>query len=157
MQSVGRVCNTIMFVFLALSTYVQHNDPWPVVWITIYGVPCLLALVCVLDLKHHHLHRLFLVLCYVTIIYLLITIVLFWVCLWKVYQDGWASLNIMRHCEGRDLLGVMIVTVWMSANVHAINREVTYPCKLSTTLKGMIVVASLTPFVLWFLHLMHII
>ncbi|XP_068673769.1 transmembrane protein 220-like isoform X2 [Montipora foliosa] len=58
-KNISRVCNPwtwrlangVMATFFALSAYVQINDPDPLIWMLIYGIPCVLCCALVIDLS----------------------------------------------------------------------------------------------------------
>ncbi|XP_067164204.1 transmembrane protein 220 [Apteryx mantelli] len=132
-----RLCNLLMAAFFGLAAAVQVNDPDAGLWIVVYFVPAALTLLVGLNPS--------------------ITDNLVWRTLCDLHSAGcivgtillayslfaYARTNILHEEEGRELSGLLIITIWMSL------------CRSSAKnpLGGIRLIAAVSvsffPFVMW--------
>ncbi|XP_071429416.1 transmembrane protein 220 isoform X4 [Pithys albifrons albifrons] len=103
-----RLCNLLMASFFGLAAAVQVNDPDAALWTVVYLVPAALTLLVSINPSvtdngvWRSLCDLHSVGCVVGIIAL--------ACSLFAYAQG----NIFHEEEGRELFGLVIITIWMS-------------------------------------------
>ncbi|XP_068007750.1 transmembrane protein 220 isoform X3 [Melanerpes formicivorus] len=103
-----RLCNLLMAAFFGLAAAVQVNDPDAGLWTVVYLVPAALTLLVSMkpSITGNGVWRLLCALhsagCIVGITAL--------ACSLFAYAEG----NIVHEEEGRELLGLVIITAWMS-------------------------------------------
>lgn len=104
-----RLSNGFMALFFALAAYVQMNDPDPVIWMMIYGVPCVLctALVMKSSLQDQFIWKLTAVThlsaCTFAVLYSLSVLL----------RTEITSKNPLNYEEGREIGGLLIVVSWI--------------------------------------------
>ncbi|XP_060620522.2 transmembrane protein 220 [Anolis sagrei] len=103
-----RLSNVAMALFFALAGAVQINDPDPEIWIVAYSVPAALTLVVGLNppIADNVVWRT------LSDLHTAACIVGSAILGWSLVAN--AQKNILHEEEGRELMGLMIVTVWMS-------------------------------------------
>ncbi|XP_015281783.1 PREDICTED: transmembrane protein 220 isoform X3 [Gekko japonicus] len=132
-----RLSNFVMAVFFGLAGAVQVNDPDPGLWIVVYAVPAALTLVVSLNppiadnfvwrsLSDLHLAA----------------------CVGGSAILGYSLLanaqkNILHEEEGRELFGLVIITVWMSLCRSSAKKT------LGGVHLAVVVFLSLSPFIMW--------
>ncbi|XP_032995384.1 transmembrane protein 220 isoform X1 [Lacerta agilis] len=134
---VWRLSNLVMAVFFGLAGAVQVNDPDPGLWIVAYSVPAALTLVVSLsppiadNIVWRSLSDLHSAACLVGSAILG----------YSLFTN--AQKSILHEEEGRELFGLLIVTVWMSL----------CRCSAKNSLGGIhlaiAIFLSLSPFVMW--------
>ncbi|XP_065591172.1 transmembrane protein 220 isoform X2 [Cyrtonyx montezumae] len=117
-----RLCNLLMAAFFGLAAAVQVNDPDAGLWVVVYMVPSALTLLVVLNP--------------------LVTENFFWRSLCDLHSAGciigtialayslfaYTQGNIFHEEEGRELFGLVIITIWMSlCRSSANNGQETHP------------------------------
>ncbi|XP_074870887.1 transmembrane protein 220 [Carettochelys insculpta] len=132
-----RFCSLLMAVFFGLAAAVQINDPDAELWIVIYVVPAVLTLLVGLNPSITD-----------NIVWRSLSNVCSAVCLLGTVALGFSLLtyaesNILHEEEGRELFGLVIITVWMSLCRNSAKNPL---CGISL----MVAVSlSLFPFVTW--------
>uniref|UniRef100_A0A6J0T2K9 Transmembrane protein 220 n=1 Tax=Pogona vitticeps TaxID=103695 RepID=A0A6J0T2K9_9SAUR len=132
-----RLSNLLMALFFGLAGAVQVNDPDPGLWIVVYSVPAALTLVVCLNppIADNIVWR------SVSDLHSAACVIGSAILGWSLFAS--AQNNILHEEEGRELFGLVIVTVWMSL------------CRSSAknSLGGIRLVLaislSLIPFVMW--------
>ncbi|XP_071429415.1 transmembrane protein 220 isoform X3 [Pithys albifrons albifrons] len=132
-----RLCNLLMASFFGLAAAVQVNDPDAALWTVVYLVPAALTLLVSINPSvtdngvWRSLCDLHSVGCVVGIIAL--------ACSLFAYAQG----NIFHEEEGRELFGLVIITIWMSLCRSSAKRA------LGGARLAAAVVAALFPFASW--------
>ncbi|XP_032354706.1 transmembrane protein 220 isoform X2 [Camelus ferus] len=112
-----RACNWLMGAFFALAAYVQVNDPDAELWMVVYTIPAVLTLLVGLNplVTGNFIWK------SVSAIHIFFCIV------WTVGLAYNLSLHtkqsILHEEEGRELLGLVIITAWMSLCQTASNFQ----------------------------------
>ncbi|XP_030390320.1 transmembrane protein 220 isoform X3 [Gopherus evgoodei] len=116
-----RLCNLLMAAFFGLAAAVQINDPDAGLWIVVYVVPAVLTLLVGLNpsitdnVVWRSLSDLHSAACLVGTIALGCSLF------------AYAKSNILHEEEGRELFGLVIITIWMNLCRNSAK------CKVSTT------------------------
>ncbi|XP_053903030.1 transmembrane protein 220 isoform X1 [Malaclemys terrapin pileata] len=103
-----RLCNLLMAAFFGLAAAVQINDPDAGLWIVVYVVPAVLTLLVGLNpsitdnVVWRSLSDLHSAACLVGTIALGCSLF------------AYAKSNILHEEEGRELFGLVIITIWMN-------------------------------------------
>ncbi|XP_077183709.1 transmembrane protein 220 [Paroedura picta] len=132
-----RLSNFLMAVFFGLAGAVQVNDPDPGLWIVAYTVPAALTLVISLNppsadnIVWRSLSDLHSVACVVGSAILGYSLL------------SNAQKNILHEEEGRELFGLVIITVWMSLCRSSARKT------LGGVHLAVAVFFSLSPFIMW--------
>ncbi|XP_054834234.1 transmembrane protein 220 isoform X2 [Eublepharis macularius] len=132
-----RLSNFLMAVFFGLAGAVQVNDPDPGLWIVAYAVPAALTLVVSLNppiadnIVWRSLSDLHSAACVVGSAILGYTLL------------ASAQKNILHEEEGRELSGLVIITVWMSLCRGSAKNT------LGGARLAIAIFLSLFPFVMW--------
>ncbi|XP_055973861.1 transmembrane protein 220 isoform X1 [Sorex fumeus] len=107
-SALWRACNWLMGAFFALAAFVQINDPDAELWIVIYTIPSVLALLVGLNplVTGHFVWKT------VSAVHILFCIT------WSVGLLYYLLLhkpkNILHEEEVRELFGLLIIISWMS-------------------------------------------
>ncbi|XP_065708433.1 transmembrane protein 220 isoform X2 [Patagioenas fasciata] len=122
-----RLCNLLMAAFFGLAAAVQVNDPDAGLWTVVYLVPAALTLLVSINpsITDHGVWRSVCDLhsagCIVGTIALACSLF------------AYAQWNILHEEEGRELFGLVIITIWMSlCRSSANNNPVRIGCFKST-------------------------
>lgn len=138
-----RMSNGLMSVFFYLAAAVQHNDPDWYLWMPLYLTPSVITtLQCFTSdiSKDSHFQNILKVL---LVIFTCISLH----CL-AYFLAHETPNHILSSEEGRELLGSLIVTLWLLiSSVYAIKLE-----EISVFGKYLIITFSLMPLVIWFFH-----
>lgn len=136
-QGLWRCCNFCMSLFFGMAAYVQVNDPDAATWIVTYSIPAALSMFVSLNPRitdniiWKGLSDLHSIACILGSIFLA----------WHLIIH--TERNLIHEEEGRELSGLLIVTVWMilcrCTSYHSIG-------KFRLTLAAVI---TLLPFVSW--------
>ncbi|NXO02784.1 TM220 protein, partial [Rhinopomastus cyanomelas] len=132
-----RFCNLLMAAFFALAAAVQVNDPDAGLWMVVYSIPAALSLLVSINssVTDNGIWR---TLCDLHTAGCIVGTVAL-ACSLVTYTQG----NILQEEEGRELFGLLIITVWMGL------------CRSSAksppggVLLAAAVVVTLFPFVSW--------
>ncbi|XP_066472074.1 transmembrane protein 220 isoform X1 [Tiliqua scincoides] len=138
-----RLSNLLMAVFFGLAGAVQVNDPDPGLWIVAYSVPAALSLVVGLNppiadnIVWKSLSDLHSAACVVGSAILG----------YSLFAN--AQKNILHEEEGRELFGLVIVTVWMGLCRSSAKNS------LGGIRLAIAVALSLFPFIMWLYIYVH--
>ncbi|XP_022380361.1 transmembrane protein 220 [Enhydra lutris kenyoni] len=133
-----RACNWLMAVFFALAALVQVNDPDAELWMVVYMIPALLSLLVGLNplVTGNFIWK------------SVSTIHIFFCIAWAVGLAGYLWLHsqqsILHEEEGRELFGLLIITVWMGLCHSSSKNPVGGRIQLATAM-----VIALLPFISW--------
>nr|XP_056704246.1 transmembrane protein 220 [Euleptes europaea] len=132
-----RLSNFAMAVFFGLAGAVQVNDPDPGLWIVAYTVPAVLTLVVSLNPPVAD-----------NVVWRSLSDVHSAACVIGTAILGYSLLsnaqkNILHEEEGRELFGLVIVTVWMSLCRSSAKNS------LGGVRLAIAVILSLSPFIMW--------
>lgn len=146
---IGKVCNPwtwrlangFMALFFAFATYVQLNDPDPVIWMLIYAIPCFLCIALVIDssLQDHYVWR------YTAVIHVGVSILGIFYSLSVLFTTEITSKNPLEYEEGREIGGLLIITAWLGL---CWLRKLGSFSEANVFFWSATVAVSLTPFVL---------
>lgn len=141
-----RLANGFMAVFFALSAYVQINDPDPILWMLIYGIPCALccSLVVSSSLQDNIVWK------WTAIIHLVTCIFGILYSLKALLKGQIDSKNPLNYEEGREIAGLFIVVLWLG--ILQLIRWKSYK-ETGVYLWTAAFAFSVVPFVLWALYL----
>ncbi|KAI2797847.1 hypothetical protein BLOT_015267 [Blomia tropicalis] len=145
-----------MALFYALATYVQHNDEYPLFWMMIYAIPCLITILIAFDSRSTYVdlfHRMiYTALC----LYMIFSIYLFIVAMHVIGsnqdKDGNQEYNILDYQEGKELFGVLIIQSWLLITIYFLNAKVPFDVLMTWTSKLIIIILSISPLALWAYH-----
>ncbi|NXP44999.1 TM220 protein, partial [Heliornis fulica] len=103
-----RLCNLLMAAFFGLAAAVQVNDPDAGLWIVIYLVPAALTLLVGINpsITDNSVWR--------SLCDLHSTGCTVWTIVLAYTFFAYAQGNILHQEEGRELIGLLIVIIWMS-------------------------------------------
>ena len=148
-----KISNVIMSVFFAFAAYVQHNDPDPGLWIAVYSIPCILSLVqlTVPSLSRYYAYYQFTRL--LLILYLTFSISVLYQFVKVSYNSN--QYNPLDIEEGRELLGLIIVIIWISISVYYMSSKLPFDVIVSERLKLIITGFSIAPALLWLYYILH--
>ncbi|KAM5273338.1 transmembrane protein 220 [Ctenodactylus gundi] len=137
-RGLWRGCNALMAVFFALAAFVQVNDPDAELWVVVYTIPAVLTLLVGLNplVTGSFVWKM------VSTVHILFCMV--WAVGLAYHLLLHAQQSILHEEEGRELSGLVIVTVWMSLG-HCSSKN---PVGGSKQLAAAIVIA-LFPFIAW--------
>ncbi|KAM8955772.1 transmembrane protein 220 isoform 1-T1 [Lycaon pictus] len=133
-----RACNWLMAAFFALAALVQVNDPDAQLWMVVYMIPAALSLLVGLNplVTGNFIWK------SVSTIHILICIV--WAVSLACHLWLHSQQNILHEEEGRELFGLVIITVWMSLCHSSSKNPAGGRIQLATA-----VVITLLPFISW--------
>uniref|UniRef100_A0A1I8IGW3 Transmembrane protein 220 n=2 Tax=Macrostomum lignano TaxID=282301 RepID=A0A1I8IGW3_9PLAT len=120
---IWRCANVLASCLFFMCAAVQTNDPDPVVWIPIYALPCLLALALALKpslLTNNATRWLMLAhsaICLSGLAYLLQSALLPTSLHGNQHQQSLLARNPLAHEEGREAAGLLLVSVWLAAQL----------------------------------------
>ncbi|XP_064405865.1 transmembrane protein 220-like isoform X2 [Halichondria panicea] len=110
----------LMIVFLSLATFVQLNDPDSLIWMMIYGLPCLLTLAAFINRN----------IVESTYWWIACTTVFTGVLALFVLQtsitltvDNVLRWDVISTEEGREAIGLGIVLIWLILLSHKADRR----------------------------------
>ena len=148
-----KVANIIMAFFFASAAYVQHNDVDPLIWITIYSIPCLLCLTQIFmpfinnNYLFHFLIRLLI------IFYVILNFSLFLIFIRTTNQlNEYNPLNVE---EGREFMGTSIIIVWFLISIYYMSTQIPSEVVVSRRVKIFVISLSLSPIVTWAYCIAH--
>ena len=148
-----KVANIIMAFFFASAAYVQHNDVDPLIWITIYSIPCLLCLIQIFmpfinnNYLFHFLIRL------LFIFYVILNFSLFLIFIRTTNQlNEYNPLNVE---EGREFMGTSIIIVWFVISIYYMSTQIPSEVVVSRRVKIFVISLSLSPIVTWAYCIAH--
>ncbi|XP_061472419.1 transmembrane protein 220 [Rhineura floridana] len=132
-----RVSNLVMAVFFGLAGAVQVNDPDPGLWIVAYSVPAALSLVVSLNppIADNNVWR------SLSYLHSAACVVGSAILGYSLFAN--AQNNILHEEEGRELFGLVIVTVWMSLCRSSAKNS------LDGVRLAIAISLSLFPFIMW--------
>lgn len=145
-----KLSNCVMAVFLALASYVQHNDEYPVWWMLVYAVPCLVCLTMVADCKSLHSASMQRMLYFLLLGYFLFSLYLFTRGVRIVIDTG--DIDLLAHQETKEMFGVLIVETWLLLCTYFVNARLPFDALMTRVFKWSIVILSLSPIALWLYH-----
>ncbi|XP_025284155.1 transmembrane protein 220 isoform X3 [Canis lupus familiaris] len=133
-----RACNWLMAAFFALAALVQVNDPDAQLWMVVYMIPAALSLLVGLNplVTGNFIWK------SVSTIHILVCIV--WAVSLACHLWLHSQQNILHEEEGRELFGLVIITVWMSLCHSSSKNPAGGRIQLATA-----VVVTLLPFISW--------
>ncbi|XP_036783611.2 transmembrane protein 220 isoform X1 [Manis pentadactyla] len=133
-----RSCNWFMAAFFALAAVVQVNDPDAELWVVVYTIPAVLTLLVGLNplVTGNFIWR------SVSAIHTFFCIV--WAGGLVYYLLFHIQQNILHEEEGRELFGLVIITVWMSLCHSSSKNPVGGRIQLAIA-----IVISIFPFISW--------
>ncbi|KAM4598334.1 transmembrane protein 220 [Polymixia lowei] len=134
---VWQVCNLLMSLFFALSTYVQINDPDAGLWMVGYAVPATLCLL--IGLKPHVTE--YLPWKRLADLHVMICSAVVGMLGWTLYKER--VTDIFQQEEGREFSGLMLTVVWLLLCRHS-GRDSVGMLRVSTA-----VAITVFPFVAW--------
>ncbi|XP_068673765.1 transmembrane protein 220-like isoform X1 [Montipora foliosa] len=153
-KNISRVCNPwtwrlangVMATFFALSAYVQINDPDPLIWMLIYGIPCVLCCALVIDLSLQDTT----VWKWTAIVHLCVCILGILYSVSVLLGNNIDSKNPLKSEEGREIGGLMIVVLWLG--LCQVTRLKSFK-ETAVYLWTVTIAISVVPFVLWAFYL----
>ncbi|XP_004685137.1 PREDICTED: transmembrane protein 220 [Condylura cristata] len=103
-----RGCNLLMAAFFALAAVVQVNDPDAELWMAVYTIPAVLTLLVGLNplVTGNRIWK------SVSAIHIFFCVI--WAISLAYHLFLHIQQNILHEEEGRELCGLVIITVWMS-------------------------------------------
>ena len=148
-----RLANAIMCLFFGLASYVQHNDEWAILWISVYALPCIMCLVMAVDCTFLYNHRYFHLSVYsMLIMYMFFSLYLFGRAGIAVVNGGQYTKNLLEHQEVKELFGVVIIQSWLLFNIYLLNAQIPFDALINRSAKVVIIVLAMSPFSLWLYH-----
>lgn len=166
MAILWRISCLLLAVFFSLAMVVQHNDPDWYVWIPIYALPCIISWIQVLkpDVIADSLFQVITKLS--LLVYATLSIKLF---AHFISFDGSTTsheslfypngtnkttseeLSILSSEEGRELLGSLIITLWLLlCCIHFVHYK-----DLTTGHKVFLAAFAVLPLILWLVHIAY--
>lgn len=136
-----RVANGFMALFFAFASYVQINDPDPVIWMLIYAIPCFLCIALVIDssLQDHYVWR------YTAVIHVVVCNLGIFYSLSVLFGTEISFKNPLEYEEGREIGGLLIIIAWLGL---CWLRRLRGFSEANVFFWSVIIAVSLTPFVL---------
>ncbi|XP_067949375.1 transmembrane protein 220-like [Watersipora subatra] len=145
-----RLGNGIMAVFFLVCVALQHNDPDPVLWMTVYALACLVCFTIVLS-PHFHGYIIWKTLCGLELSYCLAMCCYTIMYVSEETQRAPHGHNPLLYTEGRELLGLAIVMLWIIACISYTPQrlQTTSSRQCEAALIILIGAASTIPLSLW--------
>jgi hypothetical protein len=148
-----KIANVIMTIFLAFAAFVQHNDVDYMLWITIYAIPCFMSLFQVILPMINRYYLYHIIIRVLLVIYILLSTAFSYEFAIKSYNSD--NYNPLHSEEGRELLGLIIIVIWILISVYYMSSELPTDVIVSKKIKLGVIGFSITPVLVWIYYILH--